>query len=501
MRFSAFAAVVVAILLWPPMSHAEESDTTVPTYHADAARSGHYVVPGLTWARAGHFKRDMAFDGRVPGHVYAQPLYWRPAGAARGLVIVATEDNFVVALDAFTGTTVWQSCLGPAVPLSKLECGNIDPLGVTGTPVIDEHNAALYLDAMVDGDKGPRHLVFGLSLTDGAVLPGLPVDIANTLRAIGTTFNASAQGERGALTLAGDKLYVPYGGHFGECGDYRGWVVGLNLDKPAAFAAWRTPVKMAGIWAPGGMAFDGHHLFAAVGHTLNDLEQWNGANSIFRLPPNLVWPRNSADFFASADWFDLNRRHYVLAYNNPIAIDLPGGGAGSALLFALDELGKAYLLDRANLGGVGHPLLAQQVVELGLIANTSPAAWRTERNTMVALAAFTSTFPGAAVAGGNVTALSISGGAQPAIKTAWRVKLYGQGAPIVTTSDAQADPIVWIIGAEGDQKLHGFRGDTGQEIFTSGKLDGLRHYVTILAAAGRLYFAGDGRLFAFGPAP
>lgn len=120
---------------------------------------------------------------------------------------------------------------------------------------------------------------------------------------------------------------------------------------------------------------------------------------------------------------------------------------------------------------------------------------------MVAFAAFTSTFPGFDVAGGNVTALSISGGAQPAIKTAWRVKLYGQGAPIVTTSDAQADPIVWIIGAEGDQKLHGFRGDTGQEIFTSGKLDGLRHYVTILAAAGRLYFAGDGRLFAFGPAP
>jgi hypothetical protein len=498
MRFLAFIALVAAILLCPQMSRAQESDKTVPTYHTDEARSGHYVVPGLTWAAAAHFKRDAAFDGRVPGNVYAQPLYWRPAGAPRGLVIVATEDNVVVALDAFRGTTVWQSRLGPAVPLTKLECGNIDPLGVTGTPVIDERKSALYLDAMVDGDKGPRHLVFGLSLADGAVLPGWPVDTASALQAIGMAFNAPAQNERGALTLAGDKLYVPYGGHFGECGNYRGWVVGFNLDKPAAFAAWQTPVKMAGIWAPGGIAFDGSRLFAAVGHSLNDSEQWNGANSVIRLSPNLKWSGESADFFAPTDWFELNRGYYVLAYNNPLAIDLPGGGPSSALLFALDKSGKAYLLDRADLGGVGHPVLARQVGEPGTLTNTSPVAWRMDTDMMVAFAGFTSTFPGA---GGDVTAVRISGGVQPAIKTAWRANLYGLGAPIVTTSDPRADPIVWIAGAEGDQKLHGFRGDTGEEVFTSEKLDGLRHFVTILAAAGRLYLAGDGQIFAFGPEP
>ncbi|MFZ0038708.1 MAG: hypothetical protein WAK91_14865 [Candidatus Acidiferrales bacterium] len=74
----------------------------------------------------------------------------------------------------------------------------------------------------------------------------------------------------------------------------------------------------------------------------------------------------------------------------------------------------------------------------------------------------------------------------------------GQGAPIVTTSDDTADPIVWVVGAEGDEKLHGFRGDTGQEVFTSDALPGLRHFVTVLAAAGRLYVASDGRIFAFG---
>jgi len=37
-------------------------------------------VPGLTWANAGNMRRDVAFDGRVSGNVYAQPLYWHPAG-------------------------------------------------------------------------------------------------------------------------------------------------------------------------------------------------------------------------------------------------------------------------------------------------------------------------------------------------------------------------------------------------------------------------------------
>lgn len=85
------------------------------------------------------------------------------------------------------------------------------------------------------------------------------------------------------------------------------------------------------------------------------------------------------------------------------------------------------------------------------------------------------------------------------MQTAWCAKLQGYAeAAIVTTSNDTADPIVWIVGAERDEKLHGFRGDTGREVFTSDPLPELRHFVTVLAAAGRLYLAGDGRIFAFG---
>jgi hypothetical protein len=62
-----------------------------------------------------------------------------------------------------------------------------------------------------------------------------------------------------------------------------------------------------------------------------------------------------------------------------------------------------------------------------------------------------------------------------------------------------------MAGAEGDNRLHGFRGDNGRPVFAGGgeqdTMPGLRHFVTILAADGRLYVAGDGRLYAFSVEP
>jgi hypothetical protein len=495
-RFSVIAALAAVGLFCAP-ARAAENDATVSTYHADAARSGHYVVPGLTWANVGNMRQDAAFDGRVPGRIYAQPLYWRPAGAAAGLVIVATEDNVVAALDAISGSTVWQKTLGPPVARSKLLCGNISPtLGITGTPVIDERSGALYLDAMIDRGAGPQHFVFGLSLADGAVLPGWPVDIAASLHAIGMSFDPKVQNQRGALAMVGDRLYLPYHGHYGACGAYHGWVVGLRLDTPAAFAAWRSwDVMGGGNWAPGGISYDGRYLFVSTGPTFGTASEWSGGQAVIRLPPNLDWQPTPQDFFAVS--VSAQSWAHDLGVSNPLPFDLPGGGPHSTLLMAFAREGKAYLLDRAELGGIEHPLEEQTVAGFGII--TSPAVYRVGNDTMVALQAQGSSCPGDKKDSG-VVALRISGGPQPAMHTAWCAALRGQQeAAIVTTSDDMADPIVWIVSAEGDEKLHGFRGDTGQEVFTGDPLPGrLRHFATIMAAEGRLYVAGDGQIFAFG---
>jgi len=71
----------------------------------------------------------------------------------------------------------------------------------------------------------------------------------------------------------------------------------------------------------------------------------------------------------------------------------------------------------------------------------------------------------------------------------------------VTTTDGRSNPIVWVLGAEGDGRLHGYRGDTGEPLFTGDApgepMAGLRHFQTLLAARDRLYVGADGRLYAF----
>src|SRR5215472_12872455 len=122
-RISFVLLVATVILNCPTVAEAQER--SVLTYHGDASRSGKLVVPSLTWEKARSVHLDLAFDGRVSGHIYAQPLYWRGGSSNGGLLLVATEDNLVQALDANTGKAVWRRSLGSPVPRSALPCGNI----------------------------------------------------------------------------------------------------------------------------------------------------------------------------------------------------------------------------------------------------------------------------------------------------------------------------------------------------------------------------------------
>ena len=153
-------------------------------HHKNLSRDGVYVQPKLTKAAiAASFDKDPNFSVTlaVGETIFAQPLFvdgaFGPDGGTQGqdLLIVATELNNLYALDAASGAQVWKTNLGAPVRLANMPCGNLDPYGVTGTPVIDFGSRTIFVDAMTTPDAGTtkQHLIFALSIDDGSIRIGL----------------------------------------------------------------------------------------------------------------------------------------------------------------------------------------------------------------------------------------------------------------------------------------------------------------------------------------
>jgi hypothetical protein len=477
-----FIVIVLTVVLGVPALAAVPTHGTIPTYHGDAARSGDYITPTLTFQNAAALRRDTGFDGRVPGKIYAQQ------GAAHGMLIVATEDDEVAALNAATGRTVWRTSLGAPVPGSALPCGDINPLGITGTPVIDPARGALYLDAMVDQHGKPQHLIFGLRLADGALLPGWPVNAQQALVTRGIAFDPRVQNQRAALALLDHRVFVAYGGMDGDCGDYHGIVLGVPVSPKQPVTAWATRGRKGGIWAPGGISVANGSLFFTTGNT-EGARNWADGEGVFRFGPHLARTTNPRDFFAPANWKQLDEDDLDMSGVDPLPINLPDG---THRLLALGKDGDAYLLNRDNLGGIGAPLARMRAAASQII--TSPAWFSDQHRVLVVYQARRAVCPGGKFKGG-LAAIAVGAAS---LAPAWCAPLDGHGAPIVTTTDGHSDPIVWVTGAEGDDRLHGFRGDDGRTLYLSKRpIPGLRHFATILAANHRLYIGGDGRVTAF----
>jgi polyvinyl alcohol dehydrogenase (cytochrome) len=60
----------------------------------------------------------------------------------------------------------WRAHVGTPVPRADLPCGDIDPLGITGTPVYDRSDGLVYAVAET---TGYHHVLVGVSVTGGAL--------------------------------------------------------------------------------------------------------------------------------------------------------------------------------------------------------------------------------------------------------------------------------------------------------------------------------------------
>jgi outer membrane protein assembly factor BamB len=301
-----------------------------PQYHRNSARTGlGPAAPPLT-------SPAVAWTAHLDGDVYASPLI------VAGHVLAATENNTVYALDLFNGAVVWKTHLGDPVDSGSLPCGNIAPVtGITGTPAADPLSGRLYVVAFL---RTNHHMLFTMSLTDGSVISQQDVDPPGS--------NPSVEQERGALALGSDYVYVPFGGLFGDCGAYHGYVVGVPLAGGASVSYKVPSSREAGIWSPQGATIGPDGSVYVVTGNGESRSTFDYSNSVIQLSPDL---RSIRSYFAASNWISLN------------ASDTDLGSVGATVLpslgvvVAIGKQGVAYVLKLGALGGIGGQVASRQV--------------------------------------------------------------------------------------------------------------------------------------------
>jgi outer membrane protein assembly factor BamB len=485
MKFLISISSLVVAALWSAVP--TNAQVNVTQEHNNLSRDGLYIDSAFTRSAAVNVRRDLNFNGTISGNVYAQPLYVEGGPGGRAKVIVATESNNLYALDAIRGTIIWQRNVGAPVT-SGLPCGNINPLGITGTPVVNLASRSLFFDAMSNGPI-KKHFIFSLNVDTGATNPGWPVDVNATARYNGMTFTSSIQNQRAALGLVNGVVYVPYSGHFGDCGSFHGWVVGVPINNPSRGRAWATTARGGGIWGHGGVASDGTNMFVITGNTFNTGGNWGGGEAIIRLQAGPIFSGSPTDYWAPTNWLSLDNGDTDLGGCGAVLINVPGA-TPSQLALALGKDGKAYLVRRNNLGGITAPVASANVANY--VIGQSAASYRTSQGTY-----FVFRNGSSAVSAYKITATN-----PPTIVPAWSVSQSGQGSPWATTTNGTNNAIVWVVGSEGgDQRLHGYNGDTGAVIYAGGGPNELmantRKWNTGIVARGRIYFAARNKVYAF----
>lgn len=315
-------------LLHPALGDADWS-----TYHNDDAHTGymanepdpHRLLP--------------AWTTNLDGAVYAEPL------VVGGHVIVATEGDSLYSLDADTGQVQWHTNVGQSVPLSAVVgCGgNINPLGITGTPVYDPVSGLVFAVAEV---TGPKHMLVGVDVSTGKIRVQRQVDVPemNPLQ---------MYMQRPALALSQGMVYMTFGTVYEGCGIFRGTIVASQTDGTGPLLSYQVPTQDAGggIWGAAGPVVDGQgQVYVSTADEEHAPTKWDLSDAVLRFSPTL----QLEDSFAPADWLAQGTGNQDLGSMGPSL--LPGG-----FVFIAGKAGIGYLLNANKLGGIGGQAAMAQI--------------------------------------------------------------------------------------------------------------------------------------------
>ena len=405
-----------------------------PTYGRDPARTG--VAAGA--ATAGRL--SISWQAHLDGAVYGQPLL------IGHLVVAATENDSIYALDQSTGRVVWRTHVGTPVPLSELPCGDIDPLGITGTPVYDQGNGLVYAVAET---SGYRHVLVGVSVASGAVTVERAIPAPDR--------QPRYDQQRPALALSHGRVYVAFGGLYGDCGPYRGSVAGVPLSGRGPIISYVVPTARGGaIWGTAGpVTGRGGTLYVSVGNGSVTSTRFDGSDSVTALSPRL----RRTGIFAPVTWLADSAGDLDLGSTQPAL-------AGNGMLLALGKSGIAYLLDPARLDGVGG-----QVAQ----ARVCPA---------YGAAAVDGTTVYEPCEGGGMAAISVVGGR---IRVLWRGPGSAWGSPVV------GGGAVWVTdwSDRGSGRLYELDAATGAVRFSLSLGTSLPHFASLSMTGSHAFLGTD----------
>jgi outer membrane protein assembly factor BamB len=423
----------------PAASAAVAPDADWLTYQHDIGRSGQsfgiYNPAGM---------QQVWKSPQLDGAVYAQIL------VSGNRAFAVTQNNTAYALDADTGETLWSAHLGDPVPRAALPCGNVDPTGILSTPAIDASSQTLYLVDYLR--QPPHHELVALDLATGAVRYHNAIDPPDA--------NPLTLQQRAALAVNNDNVYVPFGGLFGDCGDYHGWVVTAGASDGHQRATYQVPTHRQGaIWGAPAMDIAGD-VFVATGNG-DSTSTFDQSNSVVRLSSDL----KLLDFFAPSNWADLSRRDADLGSTGPIVLD---GGQ----VLQVGKSGIGYLLNATGLGQIGGEMYQAPVCSDGAFgggAHTGTVAYVACHDGLVAVQVQPTSF-----------------------LVVWRGPQFSAGAPLIT------DDAVWTLD-DATTSLYAMSRQDGSVLYRepAGQATNPPHFLAPSAAGGRIYHSVGNGVMAF----
>src|SRR5271156_6995808 len=204
------------------------------------------------------------FAAPVDGYVYAQPLYVGNVAVtgqgSHNVVYVATEHDTVLAVDAESGTELFQTNLGPPVPTNERACPGMGPeIGITGTPVIDPATQTLFVAAKSVKNGSVFFHLHAIDIASGKEKVGSPVLITATVPGHGrgsrrgmVTFDPEPQLQRPGLILSNGQVLIAFGSMC-DRGAFHGWLLAYDSATLKQTRAFLPPPEgsQGGIWQAG----------------------------------------------------------------------------------------------------------------------------------------------------------------------------------------------------------------------------------------------------------